>query len=323
MAVGPKPVPVSVLSGYLGAGKTTVLNHLLQQAAGLRIAVIVNDFGRINVDAALVDDHQARIIPLAGGCVCCRLDGNFASALMELRDGGFVLDHVIVEASGVALPSAIGEAVPLIAGFYTAAIIVVMDLETIGERTTDRYVGDLVRQQLTAADIIIANKQDLAEPGLYDQAIGLVRALAPLALIIPARFGQVPATLLRDLSAPMTKAKRKGAGLSPARNHHAEDVFQALTWQVEAPVDVDALGAALAQPSQGILRAKGFLRDLNGTRVLLQVAGRRHDIVKIGTGDLIKSTEKKEFLICVIVIEAWNSDYVIETERKFQLTRIV
>lgn len=100
----PDPLPCTVIGGYLGAGKTTLLNHLLANTAGLRAAVVVNDFGDVDIDADLVASHDGDTIQLANGCLCCTLAGGFAEVMGGLRARAEDLDHVLIEASGVADP---------------------------------------------------------------------------------------------------------------------------------------------------------------------------------------------------------------------------
>jgi hypothetical protein len=102
-------LPFTVIGGYLGAGKTTLLNHLLADAAGLRIGVLVNDFGSLNIDAALVRAHAGDTIELANGCLCCSLVSGFAEVLGRVKARAAEFDHVVIEASGVAEPLRVAE----------------------------------------------------------------------------------------------------------------------------------------------------------------------------------------------------------------------
>src|SRR5208283_5132765 len=156
-------IPVTIIGGYLGAGKTSLLNTLLRGDHGLRLAVLVNDFGSINIDAELIASHDGETISLTNGCVCCSMVDNLAITLLELLGRQPPPDHIVIEASGVADPRRIA--------FYGAAhprlrldgLIVVADAETIGARVLDRYVGELVMRQLAEADLLVLSKIDLID----------------------------------------------------------------------------------------------------------------------------------------------------------------
>ena len=160
MAAG--PLPVTVVGGYLGAGKTTLVNSLLRQANGRRLAVMVNEFGALPIDASLVEAADDRIVSLVGGCVCCSYGEDLVSSLAMLAALEPRPDHVLLEASGVAFPGAIAGMVGLLAGFALDGAVVLADAETVRGRAADRYIGSTVRRQLAQADLILLNKCDLA-----------------------------------------------------------------------------------------------------------------------------------------------------------------
>ena len=106
-------LPVTVIGGYLGAGKTTLVNHLLRHAQGLRIAVLVNEFGALPIDADLIETQDENIISIAGGCVCCSYGNDLILAMLDLAKLTPAPQHVLLEASGVAIPGAIASSVGL------------------------------------------------------------------------------------------------------------------------------------------------------------------------------------------------------------------
>src|SRR4051794_19414238 len=126
----PNPIPLTVIGGYLGAGKTTLLNRLLHQNEGRRFAVLVNDFGSINIDAALIASHDGETMSLTNGCICCSLANGFLTALTQLRNRAEPPEHIIVEASGVADPLKIAQ-YGHTPGFRLESIIVLADAETV------------------------------------------------------------------------------------------------------------------------------------------------------------------------------------------------
>lgn len=172
------PIPLAVIGGYLGAGKTTLLNHLLRHSRGWRLAVLVNDFGSVSIDAELIERGDGETISLANGCICCGLAGGFALALDGLRERADPPEHIVVEASGVADPREIGQYGHL-PGFRLDGAIVVADAETVRRRAADGYVGAQVERQLRGADPIVLNKADLVgleERGAVERGLRAVAA---------------------------------------------------------------------------------------------------------------------------------------------------
>ncbi|MEQ1739869.1 MAG: GTP-binding protein, partial [Methyloglobulus sp.] len=155
-----KQIPVTVIGGYLGAGKTTLLNHILRNNKGIRFAVLVNDFGNINIDVDLIESQDGDTINLANGCICCSLAGGFGAAMLSIRESAVLPDRVLIEASGVSDPFKIAQYAHL-PGFRLDSVIVLADAEFIQKRAADKYVGRQVIQQLKSADLLLLNKVDL------------------------------------------------------------------------------------------------------------------------------------------------------------------
>jgi G3E family GTPase len=107
-------IPVTIVGGYLGAGKTTLVNHLLRHSQGRRIAVLVNDFGELAIDAELIEARDGDMLQLAGGCVCCSFGSDLLAALLRLRDMQPAPRHILIETSGVALPGAVARTLTLV-----------------------------------------------------------------------------------------------------------------------------------------------------------------------------------------------------------------
>ena len=115
-------LPVTVIGGYLGAGKTSLVNHLLRNADGVRLAVLVNEFGALPIDEDLIIAQDDDVISIAGGCVCCSYGSDMTAALLDMQALDPAPDHVLLEASGVALPGSIVGAISLLDGFSTMAL---------------------------------------------------------------------------------------------------------------------------------------------------------------------------------------------------------
>ena len=172
-------VPVTVVAGYLGAGKTTLINELLAHDHGRRLAVLVNDFGAVNIDAALIADHDGQTISLKNGCVCCSIADELGDALDRVLALEPAPDQIVIEASGVADPAnvaAYGQGWP---GCRLDAVVVLADAETIQAKSRDQFVGELVVRQLRRADIVMATKCDLVTKARAGSRAGLARRDGP------------------------------------------------------------------------------------------------------------------------------------------------
>jgi len=258
--------PVTVVGGYLGAGKTTLLNHVLA-TADERVAVLVNDFGDINIDAALIAGSDGDAIELANGCICCSLVDGFASALRTVKALIPGPDRLVVEASGVADPATVA-AYAQTPGLTLDAVIVVADGETIEDRATDRYVGDTVLAQLRAADIIVVNKADLVTAPALDRVLSWLGVVSTSAIIVPAERGRVPIELLFGV-VPM----RDRRPIEPPGPTHAE--FATWTWRAARPLSGAAIERVMDELPDEVWRLKGVVELDSGGRHSLQRVGRR------------------------------------------------
>jgi G3E family GTPase len=266
-------VPFTVIGGYLGAGKTTLLNQLLRENDGMRLAVIVNDFGDIGIDADLIVGHEGDTINLTNGCICCTISDGLVNVLDDLHRRADHIDHVVVEASGVSDPVRIGHyAGPF--GFELRGVIVLADAEQIRRQVGDKYVGDTVISQLCGADIVLLTKTDLVDG---DQLIEVRRRLddlVPGATVVDAPFGQLPKAVVLGEFEPTTQADDR-----PPVHAIGYD-----TWNVMAsePIERRSLDAFVDALPLGVLRVKGFvhLADDPEHRFVLQVVGRRATVVR-------------------------------------------
>ena len=191
--------PFTVLGGYLGAGKTTLLNRLLSAEHGLRLAVIVNDFGDVGIDADLVVGRDGDTINLANGCICCSLAEGLAVVLDGLRERAGDIDHVIVEASGVSDPARIGDYASAF-GFELRGVVVLADAEQVRARARDKYVGATVLGQLRGADLVVLTKVDLVDRARLEETSAWLASVASGTPIVESAHGEVAsAIVLGDL----------------------------------------------------------------------------------------------------------------------------
>jgi G3E family GTPase len=276
-------LPAIVIGGWLGAGKTTLVNRLLRDPGGRRIAVMVNDFGDIGIDADLIVSQDDQVMNLAGGCVCCAVGSDLVEALMALPGRTPAFDLVLIETSGVALPGAVARAVRLVPGIEVDGVVVLADAETVRARAVDRYVGDTVLRQLEEADLLVLNKIDLVAADTLDALRGWLDGAAPRAVRIEATDAQIPPQVvlgLADADATARAPVRDGTGLftgdlGARRSRPAAQLFESASFEIGGPIDVAALGAALADPALGLIRAKGAMHDLGGERRVVQAVGAR------------------------------------------------
>ncbi|WCM63409.1 GTP-binding protein [Paenibacillus polymyxa] len=216
-----KAIPVTVLSGYLGAGKTTILNHVLNNRDGMKVAVIVNDMSEVNIDAELVKKEgglsrtEEKLVELSNGCICCTLREDLLLEVKKLTEqGGF--DYILIESTGISEPVPIAQTFTYVdegTGINLASLakldcmVTVVDANRFwhdfesGETLLDRRqatgeddtrdISDLLIDQIETCDVLILNKCDLVQPAELDKLEGVLRRLQPEARIIRTSKGKV------------------------------------------------------------------------------------------------------------------------------------
>lgn len=245
------PLPVTVIAGYLGAGKTSLVNHLLRHAGGRRILVMVNDFGELNIDADLLESADDDTITLSNGCICCTMGTELFYALSDALDRRPRPDCLVIEASGVAEPEKIAAAAHAEPEMRYCGVITMADAANIGPLLADRMIGQQLAAQLTAADLILLTKTDIADETASRRAIGAV-AKAPVLL---APRGAVDVDLILDR--PETDAPMPEVGGDHGSTY--------VSWSAKGgDVDETALKAFLAAPPDGLYRFKGRLTTKTG-----------------------------------------------------------
>lgn len=280
-------IPLTVIGGFLGAGKTTLVNHLLRNAT-CRYGVLVNDFGAINIDAALIAARNGDTIALTNGCICCGMSDDLGAGLARLAARALPLDHVVVEASGVSDPRRIAQYALVEPGYGLEPIVVVADAPALPRQLQDRWIADTVRAQLAAAEIVLLNKTDLAGAAILAQAHAAIDEIRPGMRVVEIRHGVVPAELLRF------PAARTGRFVADAPPEH---VFVSWSWIAPVSLDRERLRAVLTALPASVLRVKGFcrlapgaephlLQFASGQWTLTQADAAPAGLVVIGTPDM-------------------------------------
>jgi G3E family GTPase len=302
------PVPVLLVAGFLGAGKTTVVNHLLAHAEGRRIAAVVNDFGAINIDAALITGAADGVVSLSNGCICCSLESDLLRTLVALLRRDPRPDIIVIETSGVADPADIVRNLmdPMIwreAPLET--VLCVVDATTPVAMLNDA----LLRSQVRAADVVALSKVDLADAASHAQVRDAVRAMRPAAVVVDALHGEVSAALLFPAGVDRVPTPRE-----PGPRRPAADRFETLSWTSEQPVSLPRLQEAIGRLAPKLARAKGLFDTVEqpGRLMAFQFAGGRATLAPGGTPAAGMPRTRIVFVAEIGVLSSAEIDSIME-----------
>ena len=259
-------LPLTILGGYLGAGKTTLINRLLSGTHGKRLTVLVNDFGAVNIDAALIAEHDGDTISLANGCACCQLQDDALKQLQDLAALDTPPDHILVEASGAGEPARLAYLGFGVSGLQLSGIYVAIDTETISAKQHDKFTGRLVQRQIAQADFCLLTKADLTE----DKGAAAHDLIARLT---DAPIAEPDDKVLADMLSGAPSALPQAAADAPL---YADSLFDSFTLTADAPLDIEKLSALL--DTLPLARAKGH----TGTH-RLQLVGQRYTLIEADT----------------------------------------
>ena len=288
-----KKLPVTVLSGFLGSGETTLLNHVLSNRAGLRVAVIVNDMSEVNIDSQLVAGGEAalsrteeKLVEMTNGCICCTLREDLLAEVAALsKEGRF--DYLLIESTGISEPApvadtftfAIGDGTPLseIAELDTMVTMVDtahfmedlrvgQDLQSLEQAATEddpRTVADLLTEQVEFANVIVLNKTDLVDEDTLATVEAYVEQLNPHALKVRSSFGQVDSSKIMGTGRfDFEIAKQSKGWQLTLRDDGASEVEEygvsSLVYRARRPFHPQRFFDRLNQDWDGVLRSKGF-----------------------------------------------------------------
>lgn len=265
-------VPLTFVAGYLGAGKTTLINQLLR-TADRPIAVIVNDVGEINIDAQLISRRHGDTIELSDGCVCCSSIEGFGAAFDQIRARPTPPDHVVVELSGVAEPARMtpwGRS----AGFKLDGIMTLVAADQFMELVARPAIAETIEHQVAAADVVALTKVDLVRPTTLSSVRRQLAQISPGLPIVEAQDPTVPSMLLG------MGGRRPGAAVAvPQPSLFDRHVVGRIT--LPNPTTRDQIDAILDALPHDVVRAKGIAAGAGGERWAIQVVGRRRTITEL------------------------------------------
>jgi len=300
-------VPCTIVTGFLGAGKTTLVRHVLENADGRRLAVVVNEFGDVGIDGEILKNcgiescTEDSIVELANGCICCTVADDFVPALTSLLDRPQPPEHIVIETSGLALPKPLVQAFnwPAIASRVTVDGVVAVvdgsavaagrfadDPEALARQRAedpsldhDNPLEEVFEDQILCADLVILNKADLISAGERRQVNERIGQTLPRAVkVVEAENGKVPISILLGLGAAAEGDLANRPSHHDEEEEHDHEDFETFVLDIPALDSAADLTARIARAAErhDVLRVKGFA-EVKGKpmRLLVQGVGSR------------------------------------------------
>ncbi len=275
-------LPVTIITGFLGSGKTTLLNYILENFNTYKVAVLVNEFGDINIDSQFLITVEEDIIELTNGCICCTINDNLADAVHRVLERRDRIEYLIVETTGIAYPLQIALTflgTELRDLTQLDAIITVVDAETF--IPAEHYNNGVAINQILYGDIILLNKTDLVTESKLEELEAYLHSVKEHARILRSAHSQVPLSLILDNNLSTIEDSLK-VETQPNHNtqHLTNDGFMSVSFQSNRPLALKKFQQFLDyQLPENVFRAKGVLWFTESPRRhLFQLSGKRFTI---------------------------------------------
>ena len=280
-------IPLTLISGYLGTGKTTLINNLLRTTKK-RIALLVNDFGDINIDESLIEARTESVMSIAGGCVCCSYGNELIETLESMSSSDFLPDHIVLEASGIALPSKIIQTISLMNFLSFHGTVLLTDASRLQAQLNDVYISDTISLQIEQHDLLVLNKTDLLEQDELSNCINILSKRFEIR-----KFLKTVNAYIEEEDMLLDFGPSHKINLEKKQEHG----FISSTIKPTGPINAEALSTLLQDPVYNIERAKGFFKNKKGEVCTIQYDGLTLKIEK---------TEKNEKESVFVVIGKKN-----------------
>jgi len=268
-------IPLTLISGYLGTGKTTLINNLLRTTKK-KIALLVNDFGDVNIDESLIEARTDSVLSIAGGCVCCSYGNELIETLESMNSNEILPDHIVLEASGIALPSKIIQTISLMDFLAFHGTVLLTDASRLGSQLNDTYISDTISLQIEQHDLLVLNKTDLVKEDELSKCIDTLSKRFEIRKFLKTVNAYIEEKdLLLDFG-PNEKDKSAKIKLEKKQTHE----FISSTIKPNGRINTDALSTLLRDPIYNIERAKGFFLNIKGEACTIQYDGLTLEIKK-------------------------------------------
>jgi len=280
-------IPLTLISGYLGTGKTTLINNLLRTTKK-KIALLVNDFGDVNIDESLIEARTDSVLSIAGGCVCCSYGNELIETLESMNSNEILPDHIVLEASGIALPSKIIQTISLMEFLSFHGTVLLTDASRLRSQLNDLYISDTISLQIEQHDLLVLNKTDLLEE---DELLNCIDTLSKRFEI--RKFLKTVNAYIEEEDMLLDFGPSHKINLEKKQEHG----FISSTIKPTGTMNAEALSTLLRDPVYNIERAKGFFKNKKGEVCTIQYDGLTLKIEK---------TEKNEKESVFVVIGKKN-----------------